>query len=176
MNATTEASPEEANIPLTREGFLLQLLRELTGVLQEVIGVEEASGFIALVGQRLGDRIHDQYAQTLGDGPLDRARVAAVLVDIKRRIQGDFYVVEENEERIVLGNRRCPFGDAVRDRPSLCMLTSNVLGTVTAEHLGRARVALEETIAGGAAGCRVVIWLRDTPAARGARGRDYYRA
>lgn len=176
MNAHIEASPAEADIPLTREGFLLQLLRELTGTLQDVIGVDEAAGLIALVGQRVGDHILVQYEQALGEQRMDPVRVAALLVDLKRRIEGDFFVVEVGEERIVLGNRRCPFGDAVRDRPALCMMTSNIFGTLAAEHLGRARVSLEETIARGAAGCRVVIWLQETPAARAGAGRDYFRA
>jgi predicted ArsR family transcriptional regulator len=166
-------APGEADVALSREGFLLQLLRELTGTLQDVIGVEDASGLIALVGQRVGDRLDGQYRQALGVQHLDRHQVAAVVVDLKRRIDGDFYVIEEAEDRIVLGNRRCPFGEMVRDRPSLCMMTSNVLGTLAAEHLGRARVSLVETIARGAAGCRVVIWLGQTPAAE---GRDYFRS
>jgi hypothetical protein len=32
-----------------------------------------------------------------------------VLVDLKRRIQGDFYVLREDDQKIVLGNRHCPF-------------------------------------------------------------------
>ncbi|HAZ60605.1 MAG TPA: transcriptional regulator [Gammaproteobacteria bacterium] len=166
--------PSGVDIPLTREDFLLQLLRELTGTLQEVAGIEDASGLIALAGQRVGDRLDGQYRDALAVQCLDRHQVAAVIVDLKRRIQGDFYVIEESEERIVLGNRRCPFGESVRDRPSLCMLTSNVIGTLAAEHLGRVRVSLMETIARGDAGCRVVIWLKQTPTARAAEGRDYF--
>ncbi len=30
------------------------------------------------------------------------------------------------------GNRLCPFGELVRDRPSLCMMTSNVFGYIAA--------------------------------------------
>jgi hypothetical protein len=36
---------------------------------------------------------------------LTRDQVAAVLLDLKRRIQGDFYVIEQDDEKIVLGNR-----------------------------------------------------------------------
>ena len=55
---------------------------------------------------------------------------------MKRRINGDFYVIEESETHIVLGNRACPFGDKVLGRPSMCMMTSNVFGHVAAENLG----------------------------------------
>jgi hypothetical protein len=48
---------------------------------------------------------------------LSRGQVAEVLVDLKRRIQGDFFVVSEDDEKIVFGNRRCPFEDKVIGRP-----------------------------------------------------------
>ena len=50
----------------------------------------------------------------------ERREVAEVLVDLKRRIQGEFFVIEENEEKIVLGNRVCPFADKVVGRPAMC--------------------------------------------------------
>jgi hypothetical protein len=60
----------------------------------------------------------------------------------------------------MLGNRACPYGDAAPGRPSMCMMTSNVLESIAAQNLGYARVTLKETIAGGAAGRRVVIDLQ----------------
>lgn len=97
-----------------------------------------------------------------------------MLVDLKRRIQGDFYIIEEHEDRIVLGNRACPFGKMVEGRPSLCMMTSNVFGSITAQNLGYARVDIEEAIALGHAGCRIVVNL--TPSADlGAHAREYFR-
>jgi predicted ArsR family transcriptional regulator len=91
---------------------------------------------------------------------LSRDQVTDVLVDLKRRIQGDFFVVEESEDKIVLGNRRCPFGELVKDRPSLCMMTSNVFGYIAAQNLGYAGVELKETIALGHPGCTVVVHLK----------------
>ena len=109
----------QASVPLERDGFLRSLLRELSGTLQEVVGIDEASGFISLVGQRIGDQINQSYGTALAVKNLSRRQVIEVLVDLKRRIQGDFYVIEEDDEKIVLGNRACPFGDKVIDRPSL---------------------------------------------------------
>ena len=105
---------------------------------------------------------------------LNREQVTAVLVDLKRRIDGDFFVIEESEDRIVLGNRRCPFGDAVRDRPSLCMMTSNVFGFIAAQNLGYAAVDLQQTIAAGHPTCRVVVSLK--PAAHPSPAlREYFQ-
>ncbi|MFZ5476166.1 MAG: methanogen output domain 1-containing protein [Myxococcota bacterium] len=162
------------DIPLERDLFLRTLVRHLAGTLQDVVGLEEAAGFITVVGQKMGEEIDASYRAALGVPRLSRAQIAEVLVDLKRRIKGDFYVIEETDEKIVLGNRACPFGDKVVGRPSMCMMTSNVFGSIASANAGYAKVSLEETIAQGHAGCRVVVWLRPTPEAEAAVGREYF--
>ncbi len=164
------------DVPLERDGFLRTLLRSLAGTLQDVVGLDEAAGFISVVGQEMGERINHDYRHALQVENLDRAQVADVLVDLKARIQGDFFVIEEDEEKIVLGNRSCPFAEKVVGRPALCMMTSNVFGSIAAENLGYAKVELQETIAEGEAGCRVVVYLQPTEEAAQAAGREYFKA
>ena len=175
MNIATN-SLESVNIPLERDVFLRTLLRHLSGTLQEVVGTDEAAGFVSVVGQKVGDELNTEYRNALSVPRLDREQVARVLVDLKRRINGDFYIIEETDEKIVFGNRACPFGDKVADRPALCMMTSNVFGRIAAENLGYAKVALEQTIARGDSGCRVVLYLQSTPASEAADGREYFGA
>ena len=163
------------DLPLERDLFLRTLIRELSGTLQDVVGAKEASGFVSVVGQRVGQYIDGQYKAALGVSNLNREQVADVLVDLKRRIQGDFYVVEESDDRIVLGNRACPFAEKVLDRPALCMMTSNVFGSIAAENLGYSKVELQKTIARGDGECRVVVYLRQTPQSEAAEGREYVR-
>ena len=151
---------QELPLPLERDLFLRSLVRELAGTLQDVVGLEEAAGYISVVGQTIGLDINRMYKESLGVERLNREQVAQTLVDLKARIQGDFYLIEENEDRLVLGNRACPFAEKVVGRPSMCMMTSNVFGSVAAENLGYARVELEETIATGSKECRVVVHLR----------------
>src|SRR5262249_54850408 len=74
----------ELALPLERDVFLRSLLRELAGTLQEVVGLEEAAGFISVVGQRLGEQINDSYRSALSAASLTRGQVAEVLVDLKR--------------------------------------------------------------------------------------------
>lgn len=162
------------DVQLERDGFLRSLLRELAGTLEGVVGIEESSGFISIVGQRIGDQIGADYRAALRTDRLTPEQLAAVLVDLKRRILGDFSVVEQNERRIVFQNTRCPFADKVLDRPSLCMMTSNVFGTIAAHSVGRARVVLDETIARGHQGCRVVLYLGDA-SAEASGGREYFQ-
>ncbi|MDO9092372.1 MAG: methanogen output domain 1-containing protein [Rubrivivax sp.] len=156
--------------------FLRSLLRELSGTLQDVVGLDEAAGFISVVGQRIGDQINAGYRRELAVPTLSRPQVAHVLVDLKRRIEGDFRVIEQDDTRIVLENQRCPFGEKVIGRPSLCMMTSNVFGVIAAENLGQAKVELVKTIAEGAPGCRVVVYLQATPQSEAANGREYFKA
>ena len=167
--------PAAQPIALERDVFLRKLLRELSGVLQDVVGLEEASGYISVVGAAIGEQIDAEYRRALQVRRLDREQVARVLVDLKRRIQGDFFVIEEDAGKIVLGNRACPFGELVRDRPSLCMMTSNVFGRIAAENLGYARVELRETIAQGHPGCRVVVHLVPSDDAD-PQAREYFRS
>jgi hypothetical protein len=167
---------EVLDLPLERDVFLRTLIRHLSGALQDVVGLKEASGFIAIVGQRMGDEISDTYKAALDVPQLDRALVRDVCVDLKRRIQGDFYVISEDDEKIVFGNRACPFAEKVVGRAALCMMTSNVFGTIAAQNLGYGKVVLEETIANGDPGCRVVLYLERTAAAESADGREYLRS
>lgn len=170
-----ENQMSELQVPLERDLFLRTLIRELSGTLQDVVGLEDASGFISVVGQNIGREIDRDYKAALGVERLTREQVADVLVDLKRRIEGDFYVIEEDDEKIVLGNRVCPFAEKVLGRPSMCMMTSNVFGSIAADNLGYAKVELQETIAEGHEGCRVVVYLKSTPEAERARGREYYK-
>ena len=50
----TETSVEAANVDLERDTFLRTLVRELSGTLENVVGLKEASGFISVVGQTMG--------------------------------------------------------------------------------------------------------------------------
>lgn len=161
-------------VPLDRDLFLRSLIRELSGTLEDVVGIEEASGYISVVGTAVGEQIDRDYRAALSVPRLNREQVARVLVDLKRRIQGDFYVIEEDETKIVLGNRACPFGDKVVGRDSMCMMTSSVFGRIAADNLGYARVQLDQTIARGNAGCRVVVYLDAEAAPADAHGEEYF--
>ena len=165
----------ELDVPLDRDLFLRTLIRELSGTLQDVVGIEEASGFVSVVGQNIGRQMDRDYKAALRVSRLSREQVGAVLVDLKRRIEGDFFIIEESDEKIVLGNRVCPFAEKVLGRPSMCMMTSNVFGSIAADNLGYAKVELQETIAAGGPQCRVVVHLKPSAEAEAAPGREYFQ-
>lgn len=163
----------DSDLYLERDVFLRALLRELSGTLQDVVGLEEASGYVSVVGAAMGKQLDEAYRGALKVERLSREQVAEVLVDLKNRIEGDFYVAEEHEDRIVFANRACPFGKFVEGRPALCMMTSNVFGYIAAENLGYARVQIDEAIARGDKGCRVTVFL--TPSEEPGDTREYFK-
>jgi predicted ArsR family transcriptional regulator len=165
---------EDLPIALERALFLGTTIQEIAGMLQGLVGEEASAGFLNVVGRRVADRLNGEYRTALGQGDLSREQVGEVLVDLERRIEGAFTIEEEDDEKIVLVNRACPFGKAVEGKPALCTMTSNLFGVIAAENLGYAKVVLQETIARGDAGCRVVVHLRPTAAARAEQGREFY--
>ena len=160
---------QDAPITRDRDQFLRELLRELSGVLEDMVGLEEAEGFIAKVGNRVGLMMDTEYRQIANVDRLDKDAVADAMVDLKRRIKGGFSVESLEEDRIVLTNTHCPFGKFVAGRTSLCMMTSNVFGRIAANNLEYARVELAETIAEGGSRCRVIVHLTE-----GDAGREYF--
>lgn len=175
MNKPDAPDLAQIDLPLERDDFMRSMIRELAGTLEDIIGLDEAAGFISIVGQHLGREIEQSYKAALGVDRFDAAQVARVLVDLKARIRGDFRVTEMDETKIVLVNRACPFAEKVRDRPSMCMMTSNVFGSITANNLGYAKVVLEETIARGDPGCRVLVYLKPVAESEAREGREYYQ-
>ncbi len=173
-HAEADALIRRSAVPLDRDIFLRALMRELAGTLESVVGPADTAGFISLAGGRIGEQIDADYKRAIRVSKLSRHQVTAVLVDLNRRVQGDFYIIEESDSKIVLGNRACPFGDKVADRPSLCMMTSNVFGKIAADNLGYAKVELQETIARGHSSCRIVVHIEPTAEAETAPGREYF--
>jgi len=165
---------KDAELDFNRDVFLRTLMRELSGTLEELVGIEEASGFISVVGGRVGDQLNKEYRKALQLGKLDNGQVRDVLVDLKHRIHGEFYVIEEGPDKIVFGNKACPFAEKVVGRPSLCMMTSNVFGRIAAENGGYAKVALDKTIAKGDPECHVTLYLQANDEAEQANGREYF--
>ncbi len=150
---------QDLNLGLERDGFLRTLIHHLSGTLQDTVGVEDSKGFISVVGQMMGEEINATYKNALSLEKLPKDIISDVLIDLKKRIQGDFYVVEETKDKIVFGNKQCPFAEKVLDRPSLCMMTTNVFGTIAADSAGYAKVAVNNAIANGDKECLVTVYL-----------------
>lgn len=161
-------APEEAHADgsFGKESFLRALVVQLAASVEAREGPDAAEAAVAQVGADVGGRMEEEYRRARGIvGELSVEQIADLYVRLKAAIDGDFYVVEASPERIVLGNRACPFGEVVKRAPGLCRMTSSVFGGIASRNTGGASVVLEERIAVGDPECRVVVWL--TGARRG---------
>ena len=165
---------KDLDISLERDLFMRTLIRELATVLEDVVGMEQAEGYISVVGQNMGDQLNAEYCRAMSVSSLTREQVADVLVDLKHRIQGNFYIIEFSEDKIILGSKSCPFAEKVLGKEAMCMMTSNVFGRISAQNLGYAKVELQETIARGDHECRVVVYLNPEGESENAEGREYF--
>ncbi|HVL48699.1 MAG TPA: methanogen output domain 1-containing protein [Candidatus Thermoplasmatota archaeon] len=142
--------------------FATRLVGDLAAELTAVMGDKQAREVVSLVGLGMAEDLERAVAQGVVKDPEGRFSpddVGKILVEVKRRIRGDFSVESASSSRLVLTNRRCPFGDEVKGRPALCKMTSSVFGGVAARHFGAATVEIEKAIARGDEGCRVTILL-----------------
>jgi len=147
-----------------RDTFLVALVVRLAQALELELGAASSEDVVTSIGLAVSEQMEADYRAAHGvDGPLTPEQVADALVWLKRAIDGDFYVVDVDEHRAVLGNRRCPFGDAVRAAPALCRMTSSVFGGIAARNRGPSAVVLEERIAVGDPECRVTVWFTEPP-------------
>jgi anti-sigma regulatory factor (Ser/Thr protein kinase)/predicted ArsR family transcriptional regulator len=147
-----------------KESFLRALVVQLANSVHTQHGPAAAEAAVAQVGIDVGGQMETAYrvARRL-EGRLNPEEIADCLVGLKRAIDGGFRAVEVSDERIVFANTACPFGDVVRAAPALCRMTSSVFGGIAAANAdSHADVVLEERIAVGDAGCRVVVYL-DSP-------------
>jgi anti-sigma regulatory factor (Ser/Thr protein kinase)/predicted ArsR family transcriptional regulator len=157
-----------------KEPFLRALVVEMARSVETEQGPEEAEALVAQVGANIGSRMEEEYRRAREIvGTLRPDQVADLYVRLKAAIDGDFYVIEASEERIVLGNRICPFGEAVKRAPGLCRMTSSVFGGIAARNFGEASVMLEERIAVGDPECRVVVSLAPKSSAEAELGHSY---
>jgi anti-sigma regulatory factor (Ser/Thr protein kinase) len=157
-------APEEAGPDgFGREAFLRALVVEMARTAAAGHGPAMVEEMVAQVGATVGGQMEDEYRRARAVlGQLSAEQVAECYVRLKAAIDGDFYVISVSAERIVLGNRRCPFGETVRHAPALCRMTSSVFGGIAARNHGDAVVLLDERIAVGDPECRVTVLLRAT--------------
>ena len=144
-----------------KEAFLRALVVQFAQVVEVQGGPDLAEFVVSQVGidvggqMELGLRGRRDPATALTPDEL-----ADCYVRLKHAIDGGFSVHEVTDERIVLVNDRCPFGDVVTRAPALCRMTSSVFGGIAARNSERgATVVLAERIAVGDPGCRVTVWL-----------------
>lgn len=147
------------------QAFLQALVVQLAATLELQHGPDAAERAVAQVGADVGGQMEAEYRRARGiTGRLTPAQLADCYVRLKHAINGGFSAIEVTDERIVLVNTRCPFGTDVLRAPALCRMTSSVFGGIAARNGDDgAAVVLQERIAVGDLGCRVVVHLGPPP-------------
>jgi anti-sigma regulatory factor (Ser/Thr protein kinase) len=158
LPALEEALPEGG---FGKESFLRAIVVQLSQAVEAAHGPDAAEAAVAQVGTDIGWQMEQEYRAAAGVvGAMTPEQLGRCFVRLKHAIDGGFSVVEATPERIVLENTRCPFGDSVLRAPALCRMTSSVFGGIAARNSGgEVAVLLEERIAVGDPGCRVVVSL-----------------
>ncbi|HSK28187.1 MAG TPA: ATP-binding protein [Jiangellales bacterium] len=159
-----------------KESFLRALVVQMAQAVEAADGPAAAEAAVASVGSTVGGQMEEEYRRASGVvGRLAPEDLARCYVRLKAAIDGGFEAVEVGEDRIVLVNTACPFGAAVQHAPALCRMTSSVFGGIAARAAGEATVVLEERIAVGDPGCRVVVHLGPAPMEAARVGHRYRR-
>jgi transcriptional regulator with PAS, ATPase and Fis domain len=82
-----------------------------------------------------------------------------MIIELKNKIGGNFSRGSSGPGMVRVVNSHCPFGEAVKQAPELCRMTSSVFGGIAARNFGYAKVILDKRIAMGDGGCEVRIYL-----------------
>ena len=172
VGCDAEMLDNAAKSTLTRENFLIRLI-SLSSLLLQLENGPSASRHIRNVGLRLSEWINTMYLKELHSDRLTPEQYGYVIVDLKKRIDGDFYLIESREDRVIVGNHRCPFGAHVASSPNLCNITSSVFGGIAAENFGYGKVVLSQRIAIGDPECAVAVYLKPSPEADAEAGIVY---
>lgn len=154
-----DKNPEES--PLSRENFLVRLI-SLSSLLLHLENGPAASQHIRNVGLRLSEWLNTLYLKDSEKDALTPEQYGHIIVDIKNHIDGDFYLIEARDDRVVVGNKRCPFGSQVTNSPNLCNITSSVFGGIAAQNFGYGKVVFSQRIAIGDPQCAVAVYLQPT--------------
>lgn len=155
--ADLDASPallHPAPADLTRESFLAAVAVSASAP----DAPSDPAARAAQAGAELSVAALAAYLRRTGrPRPANAAEAAQAFLDLQRSAGADFYLIEADDERAVLANRRCPFGSGVTAAPMMCRCTSAVLGRLGAEAGGEAWVTMPERIALGDPECRAVL-------------------
>jgi len=100
------------------------------------------------------------------DGKIDLDEYSDLIVSIKNQIGGNFSRTSSEPGVVRVVNTRCPFGDAVKEAPELCRMTSSLFGGVAARNFGYAKVALNKRLATNDGRCEVSIYTDRDSASR----------
>ena len=136
---------------------------------------EDQLSYIQRLGLAASSYFETRYREhnTL-ESKLDLNEYSDLIVSIKNQIGGNFSRTSSEYNVVRVVNTRCPFGDAVKEAPELCRMTSSVFGGIAARNFGYAKVSLNKRLATNDGRCEVCIYT-DRDSASQYEGDEYER-
>lgn len=120
---------------------------------------ESQLSYIEHLGLAAGSCFEANYReQNALDNKINLDEYSDLIVSIKNQIGGNFSRASSEPGVVRVVNTRCPFGDAVKEAPELCRMTSSVFGGIAARNFGYAKVALNKRLATNDGMCEVCIY------------------
>ncbi|MCX7338572.1 MAG: methanogen output domain 1-containing protein [Alphaproteobacteria bacterium] len=169
-NETLDAQPRH---PLTDKVFFLStILEELVGAIESLVGFEEAAGLMHIVGHNIAEKVHPHSEE----GHLLTADQAlSIFNDCMKAKGGEAYLLSPDPDKRVIKIKECLFGkEHVKNHPSLCKLTTSILGRFIAQNHGYSRIEIKETIAQGCAECHINIDLKPSSDTESSHGIEFF--
>lgn len=176
MKITAKIDEYKPGVSLNRDLFMRTLLVDISYLLENNLGTRWLQQYIGQVGLSMGAWIEEQYRNVCGlEGALTPQQFAEIIVDLKRRIGGEFTIENVSAKAVTVASATCPFGDIVRRSPGLCRMTSSVFGGIAARNFGYGKVFIRRSIARGDKRCEVKVFLDRSAEALSAPGDEYTR-
>ena len=126
---------------ITREKVLEFVVGGLFQGLEEIVGKVEAQGYFALVGKSIGERLYKIYLDSLGVDVLSKNQLFSTLRSLSSRMENQL-VISEDESFFEFSRTFKPLGGVQIDNRYLSMVACGVVGHMTAQTVGQARVVL----------------------------------
>jgi DNA-binding NtrC family response regulator len=131
--------------------------------------------YIEQLGLSAGSCLEAAYREEHGfNGAMNPDQYTDMIIELKNKIGGNFSRDSSEPGMVRVVSSRCPFGEAVKQAPELCQMTSSVFGGIAARNFGYAKVVLDKRIAMGDSACEVRIYL-DKEKAKKIDGDEYHQ-
>jgi len=127
---------------------------------------DSSHGYIERLGLAASSCFETLYRENNTiDDKISLDEYSELIINIKNQIGGNFSRATSEPGVVRVVNTRCPFGDAVKEAPELCCMTSSVFGGIAARNFGYAKVLLNKRLATNDKMCEVYIYTdRDVAA------------
>lgn len=155
------------------QSFIVQCMKVGGRISCEPCDSTSTNAYIEHLGLSASRCFEEVSKKQLGyRGKICTDQYADLIVNLKNQIGGEFSRASSAPGVVSVVNKRCPFGEVVKEAPELCRMTASVLGGIAARNFGYAKVFLERRIAMRDDMCEVFVYT-NRQVAMGQPGDEY---